>query len=302
MKKLWITGLALVMLNSVYACDVCGGVSGMQGIGFLPNSSFHFIGLTYRYNTFETEHPRLFEDEDRVYGNNAYSTYEIWGRYQLNDRIQLFGFAPYHQKSISDTTNYSLSGFGDLSLLASYRLVKTENLKAFIGAGVKLPTGKSNILVNRSVLIPNLQPGTGSFDGLLSSNLTYFKDKIGLNSELNYTINFPGYWGYKYGNQMDLTCLALYKKELSKSMLVGQFGLKFNQQAKDVKSTTYNIKEVYSGGYALQLPIGLDFYTKNFGTRLRYELPVFSRLAEGYVQPLSSIRAQLLFIINKKEK
>jgi hypothetical protein len=68
----------------------------MSGIGFLPNSDFHFVGLSYRARTFSTEHPKLFASEATVSGVNTFQTAELFGRYAATNRIQLMAFVPLH--------------------------------------------------------------------------------------------------------------------------------------------------------------------------------------------------------------
>jgi hypothetical protein len=301
MLKYIITGVLLVVLNSTFACDVCGGASGLQGVGFLPNSNFHFIGLSYKFNSFDTEHPKLFETDPIIFGENTYKTMELWGRYKVSDKFQVFGFVPYHSKRIKDEKIYELEGLGDISLLVNYQLLKRANFKMFLGAGLKMPTGKSNQIV-QNVLVPNLQLGTGTFDGLVTTNLTYLKSEFGVNSELNYTLNTKSSSGYKFGNQIDGSILGLYKKQFKKYMLIPQVGIKYYHKSKDITSVKYNIKEVHSGQSYLNIPIGLDFYTKKVGVRLLYEIPVAGEMSEGYVNPKANAKAQVLFIINKKQK
>jgi hypothetical protein len=302
MKSILTTMLCVAGMVNVLACDVCGGAGAMSGLGFLPNSDYHFIGLTYRARTYSTEHPKLFASEATVSGTNTFHTAEVWGRYQLNSRTQLMAFLPVHIKNITDTENtYDINGLGDASLLANYVIVKKTNLRWFVGGGVKLPTGKSNVEVNNQV-VPNLQTGSGSIDGLFTTNLTYLKGNWGLNTETNITITTTNKNDYKYGNQADASIAFLHKQKKGKVMYVPQLGVNYTKTKKDVSSVKNDITEKYSGADVVSIPIGLDLYRGSLGLRLNCKIPLLSTVSEGYVIPKVNAQAQLIFIINKKEK
>ena len=292
--------LCIAGMVNVFACDVCGGAGTISGLGFLPNSDYHFIGLTYRARTFSTEHPKLFASEPTVSGTNTFHTAELWGRYQVNGRIQLMAFLPIHSKNITDTENtYDIKGVGDLSLMTNYVIIKKTNFRWFVGGGIKLPTGKSNVEV-KNQLVPNLQTGTGSIDGLFTTNLTYLKGKWGMNTETNVTLTSANRIDYKYGNQADASLSLFYKYKKGKTMIVPQLGVNLAKTAKDIYSVKNDITEKFSGADVLSLPVGLDFYRGNLGLRLNYKTPLTSTISEGYVIPKVNAQAQLIYIINKK--
>ncbi len=60
------------------------------------------------------------------------------------------------------------TGFTDLPLTLKYRLLKGKPGNLAVIAGVKFPTGRTNVhLTNAGLLSPTDQPGTGAFDYLL---------------------------------------------------------------------------------------------------------------------------------------
>ena len=66
------------------------------------------------------------------------------------------------------------SGFGDIRLIGKYALsVRTKDL-LIGGVGVKLPSGEYKLLDHEGEINePTIQPGTGSWDGLLSAHYSY---------------------------------------------------------------------------------------------------------------------------------
>ncbi len=300
MKQLLIVMLCIAGSVKVLACDVCGGSGAMSGIGFLPNSDFHFVGLSYRARTFSTVHPKLFASETTVLGTNTFQTAEVFGRYAATNRIQLMAFVPIHSRNITDTEGtYQINGIGDASLLANYLLIKKKDMRWFVGSGVKLPTGNYDQETNGQV-VPNLQAGTGSYDALFTSNFTYLKNQFGMNAEGNYTLTSANDKYYEYGNQLDATFTGFYKWKNGKVMYVPQVGLNYTHTAQDVSNTVYNTKAAYTEASQLLLPLGLDMYRGNMGLRLSYKIPLLSNMSEGYVTPRINCQAQLLYIINKK--
>lgn len=298
MKYFFTVMLCIMSARGVLACDVCGGGLGFQGMGFLSNSNYHFAGLSYKLSTFHTEHPKLFDNESTVLGSNTFETVEAFGRFRVTDRIQILGYIPVHFKNITDTEDtYNLDGLGDITTVFNFLGVKRKKLKWFIGAGVKLPTGASNRLVNDQ-FIANLQSGTGSLDGLLTTNLTYLKGKLGINTEVNYLATSTGSRDYKFGNQLDAVTLLFYKMVKNKTVILPQIGVSYLQKTRDYSSKSKELRDEYSGINMISLPLGLDVYMKRFAFRTKYSFPLSATLSRGYVTPKINLQTQLIYIIN----
>ena len=301
-----ILGLLALLISSyaIQACDVCGCATSIGGIGYLPSSAFHFVGLGYSYRSFNNEHPKLFESDPDVFSANLMQTIELSGRWQATKKIQILGFVPYRINQI-DEEGFSdiskINGFGDLSLLVNYNLVDKPNFKGFIGGGVKMPTGKSNMQTNNEV-IPNMQLGTASWDGIFMSNFTYLRNKVGLNNETIVRLNTNSKWDYKFGNQYSTLFNVFYRKRVGNLLLLPQIGLKFDHQAKSIESVKYQQVDYFSGMKMLRAPVGIDVYRKNIGLRLKYEIPLCYEIAEGLATPIGNGQVQLVYIVSKAEK
>ena len=296
--------LCITNITSVLACDVCGGGAAMSGLGFLPNSDFHFVGLTYRLRTYSTEHPKLFDSDPIVKGSNLFQTTELWSRYTVNNRVQLLGFFPLHSKQLDDESLPKAQnnfGLGDISLVTNYQIIKNDNLRWFLGAGLKLPTGESNHKIDGDI-IPNMQLGTGSTDLLFTSNLTLFRKQRGLNAELNYSLNTLNKRYYRYGNTLDFSALGFAQLSRGGLMYIPQIGVNYLHIQKDQINAITQKTEFYSGVSLLSVPIGLDIYKGNFGLRTKCNIPVRGTLSEGYVIPEVNVQAQLIYIINSSKK
>lgn len=302
MKK--ILGLCALLISSYasFACDVCGCATSIGGVGYLPSSAFHFVGVSYGYRNYAIQHPILFEDDPIVNESNTMHSIELSGRWQATKRLQLLGFMPYRVNVLREDTSVfhkELIGIGDASILLNYNIINKPNLKGFIGVGIKLPTGKSNKTLD-NVVIPNMQIGTSSWDAILMGNFTYLKNKIGMNSETILKLNSTTNWDYRFGNQLSTTLTAFYKKRLGDYLLLPQLSFKYDYQAKSLSSVKYNVDDAFSGMNLVSLPIGFDIYRKNIGLRLKYEVPIYSQISEGLVQPKANAQCQIIYILNKK--
>ncbi len=66
------------------------------------------------------------------------------------------------------------AGFGDIRLIGKIAPWVTTRHLAVLGAGVKFPTGEHKLLDHEGEINePTIQPGTGSWDGLLSAHYSY---------------------------------------------------------------------------------------------------------------------------------
>ncbi|MGB0850567.1 MAG: hypothetical protein ACPGTP_04925 [Bacteroidia bacterium] len=304
MKYIVTLMLSIISITKVLACDVCAGGGGMSSLGFLPNSNFHFVGLTYKLKTYDTKHPLLFESDQQIEGKNVFHTTEVFGRYIVSDKIQILAFIPFHSKTIDDTELEELqinNGLGDISLLANYQIKKSSKLKWFAGIGVKLPTGKSDNLINDD-LMPNMQLGSGSTDLIVSSNMTYVKDKVGVNTELNYVYTTANKAEYKFGNQAEITSMAFYKVKKSGRLIIPQAGINYQYAAKDYIDYSRLKIEKYSGSSYFNGSLGLDFYTGKNAIRLKYNIPLSGTMTEGYITPKVNGQIQYIRLIKKTTK
>ncbi len=302
MKK--ILGLWALIISSYasLACDICGCATSIGGVGYLPSSAFHFVGLSYGYRNYAIQHPILFENDPIVTGSNTMQSIELSGRWQATKRLQLLGFVPYRINVLREDTSTAtttFNGVGDASILLNYNVLNKPNLKGFIGAGVKLPSGKSNQSFD-NIVIPNMQIGTSSWDAIFMANFTYLKSKVGVNSESIFKLNSKTNWDYRFGNQLSTSVTTFYRKRVGDYLLLPQISFKLDYQAKSLSSVKYNITDDFSGMNLISLPIGFDVYRKIIGLRLKYEVPVYAQISEGLVQPKANAQCQLIYILNKK--
>lgn len=84
-------------------------------------------------------------------------------------------------------------GFGDITLMSQYQVVKLERFQAALIGGMKFPTGPSNIRGNTGERFEAInQPGTGSFDPLFGLALSKQLGRFGLDSNFLYRLSTEG--------------------------------------------------------------------------------------------------------------
>lgn len=279
MKKVFFISLALLAAHVTMACDVCGCSLGGSYFGILPQFNKNFVGLRWsqaRFHAYMNHQSDYLKPET---SNDTYQKLELWGRYYVNKRIQLFAFIPYSFNSMKGTEQVvSSHGLGDITLIGNYLLLNTgeDKTKKFkhtwmAGAGLKLPTGDSN-LEDKGVLVnPNFQLGTGSLDFLLSTVYTLRYQKAGLSVESGYKINTRNRNDYVFGNQFHASSQIFYWQNAGLFAFLPNAGVYFEQAAKHRDGT---ILQANTGGSSVQLTAGLETYVKGFTVGFTYKHPV----------------------------
>ncbi len=282
--------IALFSWSAGFACSVCGSSGGNQYLGLLPQNQQNFIGLQYQYRGFRSEHPGHGEHGTSEFSHERYNSVQVWGRYCVNKRIQVFAFLPYVSNIKSERSGRTaVNGPGDISLLGNVNLIMplpNANWKHQLqaGAGIKLPTGSyDNNSINTSDGLPNMQPGTRSWDFSFNVNYTVRKDRIGLNAEGAYTMTTANTYDYKYGNKLSAGLLAFYQARRGSLTLLPQAGVKMDISSADYDNFTYKWRNDMTGGQQLYGVAGVQVYYSKIGVQLSYHQPLYQHYASGLV-------------------
>lgn len=280
---------ALYISHPSKGCDVCGCSASNQYLGILPEYNYNFISLQYEYNGFTSSHPSLYEGRPYENAKDYYHTLQLWGRYNIGKRYQVFAFVPYHSNAEkADSNNSSNSGIGDVSVLVNRVFIKTDTGKwqhqLLAGGGIKAPTGKyTGISTLDKLGLPNMQPGTGSWDFILNANYTVRRGKSGANIDAAYTFTTPNGDNFKYGNRLNVGALAFHSMQAKSFSIVPQAGLRYEYALHDYDNYSKKWLNEQSGGYILYAAAGVQAYYKKLGLRVTYQLPVSQDYSGGYV-------------------
>jgi hypothetical protein len=210
--------LCLILLaeKQSYAQACCSGgapISFNLVFSSAPVQTFQFA-LSYDYNNLGTllESSNKFDDNNRI--RTTQSVLLNVG-YTFTSRFAVDAVIPYVVQTrkvyFQNNSDYTVaSGIGDLVLLPKILVfgANSINKQLQIGAGIKAPTGKSDIKINQIALNADMQPGSGSWDIIFMAN--YYQSlksrpSIGFNSTVNFIIagtnkNYLGEQEYKFGN------------------------------------------------------------------------------------------------------
>ena len=265
-------------------CDACGCSASGGSMGFASMLNTNFIGIRY-FN-------QSYKSTDGLYSNSPwynenFNTLQLWARIPVVKRVQISALIPYHfhnRETNSGTQN--ISGLGDITVLGMYQLYQThKDSTLFIhslqaGAGLKIPVGKFDATNNGSVN-PSYQVGTGSWDYLLAAEYVIRRQKLGLNTLLNYVIKTENDKYYQFGNQFNYAGTFFYLLKRDEYSIVPQLGF-----AGEVYESNYQLgqKVRNTSGDIFLGKIGFEVGKDKLSLGVNVMLPIAQNLTGGNVE------------------
>lgn len=293
MKNIIIVLLFIQPFNRVIYPQACCS-AGTPLLGSLEVSSSSAktlqLGLTFDYNFLQT----VLEGSNRLNDNSRErltksALLEI--SYGFDKRWAITGLFSFTNQLRKITDNnlesneVSTNGLGDAILLLKYNILLLDIInqtELSVGTGIKLPTGKAD-LINNGILLPaDLQSGSGSYDflfwGYFSKGLL-FDLPLNLISNLSYKINTPynrfstSNSGYKFGNELIISTGFGYRTD---TFLDFSFFIRFRNTEIDVFGSE-NVPN--TGGSWFYVIPGVNVkITDYFITRFSSQLPIYRNL------------------------
>ncbi|MCB9189884.1 MAG: hypothetical protein H6599_11465 [Flavobacteriales bacterium] len=297
MKK--ILFLVLFATNiSALACDNCNVYVGIN-----PNDFYHNIGIRLRSRfhsgTYDNSGLLMLKHGgvEPIYANSTiketYQRLELAGKYYWNPKWNTEMVVPYvmNTQEINQSLEYFVQGLGDIMLLQNYLVFNTKDHsdtitfrhRLSIGIGLKIPTGRINI--ERPKGIPNidLQPGTGSWDGVLSLTYSAMVKKSGVLVNGNYKMNTFNKNDFKYGNTTNLTTSLFYLFQFGKKVqLMPSLGVYAEYFSHDYFN---NELSENSGGNTWMIDAGISNYFNNFKLQVNYQYALSNSLKDEQLIP-----------------
>ncbi|MEO5979819.1 MAG: hypothetical protein ABIS36_08905 [Chryseolinea sp.] len=277
MKKIFTLIILVVCVARAEACDVCGCSLGGNYFGILPLYNKNFIGVRWsqaKFHSYIAPTQYLAAQQS----NDTYSKAELWGRFYLTKRLQLFAFIPYMYNDMNGTDQMvSAHGLGDVTIMTNYVILNTgEHTSDFrhtfiAGGGIKLPTGKFSLEDKGKIINRNFQMGTGSLDFNINAVYTLRYKKSGINLETGYKINTRNSHDYLFGNQYRASAQLFYWQKAGIFSLLPHVGVNFEQAARHRDG---NIIQTNTGGSAILGSAGLDIYISKFTVGVNAQKPV----------------------------
>ncbi|MGD1848104.1 MAG: hypothetical protein ACFB10_22135 [Salibacteraceae bacterium] len=288
-------GICLGGISYTSGCDFCNLYLSIQ-----PNDYQHSLGVQYRFRNYRawvtqsgvtpslrTEHGgnHIFIDADEpVLVEEAYRSYEVWGRFFIRPEWQVFASVAYAENLLLNDEKIvdHLNGITDLTLLSFYQVTNTISdsvdhrfrQRLLLGGGLKLPTGTYKIPTDGEIDY-QMQPGTGSLDFLLSSNYLAQWRRFGFNGLITYRFNTKNDLGFTFANRFNLNADVFYQLRFSGWTLQPQTGLYFEHAERDVLQG--KLVEG-TGGRVLFSAMGGIIYRGRFSLGIHYQSPLTEEL------------------------
>lgn len=274
----------------VQACDICGCGVGSYYIGILPEYNKRFIGLRYQHKTLQT-HLGPYANVTPLTAEETYQTAELWGAWNLGKRFRILAFVPYNiNQRTAQTGNGDKSGLGDIAAMGYYNVFTKSTTVSnkllvqslWLGAGIKLPTGKyepgERLAVQESP--NNFQLGTASTDFTFNAAYDLRLNDLGINVNVNYKVNTENSYQYRYGNKLTTNALLYHKFRLfHKFTIAPNAGILYETATKDIENQKYEV--AVSGGYSSSLVTGAEFAFNKFSFGANYQTVVAQNLANN---------------------
>lgn len=300
MKRIICFATMLLVVQSAFACDVCGGSSSGNYFGILPNYRKNYIALKYHFRSYQSRHHDEYTGEMTGNSTEVFNTIELWGRMNVSKKLQLYAIVPFNSsKQTLDGIASNTSSLGDINLIAGYHILNTGEGNASLKqslqllAGIKLATGKYSANNSDRQLHMNMQPGSGSYDFPLSLVYTVRYKQTGANAECSYRFNTENNSGYQFGNKLSSSLRFFYWKDIKQGSILPQLGLSYESAAKDVSART---ADEFSGGSILHFTSGVDLNIKQFNLGLNYQLPLQQSLSNGMTKANAKFSLSLGFL------
>lgn len=265
-------------------CDACGCSASGGSMGFASMLNNNFVGLRYFYQSYKSS--------DGLYSNSPwydenFNTIQLWARIPIAKNIQVSALLPFHTHNRETASGtQEINGIGDATILGMYTLFQTKKDSITfshtfqLGGGVKIPLGKFDEANNGSVN-PSYQVGTGSWDYLLATEYVIKKNKLGLNSMVNYVIKTENDKKYRFGNQFNYASTLFYLIETNKFSYVPQLGIAGEVFADNYQ---YGQKVRNTAGDIFMGKIGFEIGRDKFSFGANAMLPINQNLTGGNVE------------------
>lgn len=263
-------------------CDLCGCYMGLD-----PNFAKNQAGLRFSAIKFfspahtAADNPEVDHPNDGTTSTEYYYDIEFYFRYYISPKFRMLFSIPF---SMNNINNKKLNGIGDAKLLVQYQVYNSSITaktnfwqRLFLGGGLNLPTGVYNKQLIYGIVEPHFQPGTGSFDLILTALHLAKLERTGLGwrNDVVYTINGKNKNEYKFGNRFNLNSTLFYELSVKSLTLLPHTGIYFESAKQDKLN---GVLEDGSGGNVLFGTGGVDIYFKQFSLELNYQFPLSEKL------------------------
>ncbi len=267
-------------IHALFACDFCNCLSGINpyyngknrlALNFLSQRSFMQPILLSPSNTTQTKYHALPTLMHGGHGASPFpttetrQTFELMLQHHLSEHFMLTALVPFSTLTIEQGSSFSVSGIGDMTLMAHYvfDFPLFERSTLLLGGGIKTPTGLSNLTdASNRQLDTRFQSGTGSWDFVF--NPLFIAQQSGFTYALDafMKLNTSGTVGDRIGHSLSVTTTLshdIFRSNPSQTALVGILGVRLETKTQDWISGQFDRDSGFSSLYA-QVGMQVVFY------------------------------------------
>lgn len=300
MRKIIFILLALIPYYA-QSCDFCNGYLGLN-----PHFKKNSVSLRNQSRFFQGTEMSAAELEGMGLSKKDFFetriNYELFAQYYPTQKLQLILSVPYvvNRDGMSDkaadamgmvhhnlnheskeTTN-TYQGIGDVVLVSHYQVFNInaaeENKvgqRLMVGPGIKLPTGICDVPEGSESHTFVHQPGTGSWDPMISMIYLAKYKRSGLMANLSYMVTTKNKQNFRSGNKLNTNVTGFYQITSKRFNIYPNIGFYWEHAATDIYLSE---KQGNSGGNISYLHNGIDIYYKRFALNAAFQLPILKAL------------------------
>jgi len=234
----------------------------------------------------------------------------ISGSYAVNDRLRLFLSVPWVINDMSmmmymggqwhRMTMKQVSGLGDVTVSGLYRVYQDRDIMPLtvlsVGVGLKTPTGSSTVSQNGKRVHAHMQPGTGSWDPIVSvAFVRMLSSEFLVRADAAYQFTTENNLGYEFGDTLALNGHLDYN---ALDFLNLSLGLNyFHSEQADDRENNYNGKRSqrltdfagYTGEDSIWINPSVQFIPfENASVDLGVQIPLY--YSTGDIQQVTDYR------------
>lgn len=290
MKRTFLTlFLWGVASTGAWSCDICGCSSmgmGMSDWGFSDRSA---VGLRYAFRSFEADGLR-----DYFYQSELRAAIRLNPKFQLRVQVPVL-FAQRKVEGLARPAE--INGLGDASILLAYQLwskiYSSSTHQIRVAAGLNLPTGNFENRPVESLIAPNFQAGTGSWDPLFQGQYQLNHRNWIFLAQFSWLWNQSNSYGYRFGNQYQTMLSAGYIQELESSKLIWLAGLDYEDLRTDINQRGFY--QSGTGGQAYFARFGAQWFVGDWWFAVFGQRRVGLGTQQDY-RPLESVNVSMNYL------
>lgn len=302
MKKLFVMGALMLFALPSVACDQCS--CGLL-LGVQPKDHANNFGLQYRMRYLRgdllvpVEETRILKHGGHSHGApdlteaeyvEVYSVLEARGQVWVGDRASISASIPLlkNLQAVNGAAHADLYAVGDPVLLARYALfASTTGLDTVhlrhrftVGLGVSLPLGRTDVVQHGERLDYDLQPGTGTWDPMMSLEYVVRGTAWGGSLSAVGRYNTEAAGGHRMGHAGTFTAEVFRIIPIKHVSLLPSAGVYGEAMLED---EMHGVPDPTTGGNTLFSSLGMQVWWRQLGLQLAWQHAVINDMGAAMV-------------------